>query len=183
MLEIKNLHARIAEDGTEIIRGLNLTVKAGEVAAIMGPNGSGKSTLSYILSGREDYEVTEGDILYNGESILELDPAERAAKGIFLAFQYPVEIPGVATMQFLKVAMNEQRKARGEAELTTPDFMRRVKEAAASLKIATGNAASVRSTSASPAVRRSAPKSCRCRCSSRSCAFSTRPIPVSTSTR
>ena len=90
MLEIKNLHARIAEDGTEIIRGLNLTVKAGEVAAIMGPNGSGKSTLSYILSGREDYEVTEGDILYNGESILELDPAVRADKGIFLAFQYPV---------------------------------------------------------------------------------------------
>ena len=135
MLEIKNLHARIAEDGTEIIRGLNLTVKPGEVAAIMGPNGSGKSTLSYILSGREDYEVTEGDILYNGESILELDPAERASKGIFLAFQYPVEIPGVATMQSLKVAMNEQRKARGEEELTTPEFMRRVKEAAAKLKI------------------------------------------------
>ena len=110
MLEIKNLHARIAQSGTEIIRGLNLTVKAGEVAAIMGPNGSGKSTLSYILAGREDYEVTEGDILYNGESILELDPSERAAKGIFLAFQYPVEIPGVATMQFLKVAINEQRK-------------------------------------------------------------------------
>ena len=135
MLEIKNLHARIAEDGTEIIRGLNLTVKAGEVAAVMGPNGSGKSTLSYILSGREDYEVTEGDILYNGESILELDPAERASKGIFLAFQYPLEIPGVATMQFLKVALNEQRKARGEPELTTPDFIRRVKEAADKLKI------------------------------------------------
>jgi Fe-S cluster assembly ATP-binding protein len=101
----------------------------------MGPNGSGKSTLSYILSGREDYEVTEGDILYNGESILELDPAERASKGIFLAFQYPVEIPGVATMQFLKIAMNEQRKARGEEELTTPEFMRRVKEAAGELKI------------------------------------------------
>src|SRR5215475_6738646 len=137
MLEIKNLHASIAEDGTEIIRGLNLTVTAGEVAAIMGPNGSGKSTLSYILSGREDYEVTDGDILYNGESILELDAAERASKGIFLAFQYPVEIPGVATMQFLKVAMNEQRKARGEAELTTPDFMRRVKDAAAKLHIDT----------------------------------------------
>ncbi|MBB3975017.1 Fe-S cluster assembly ATP-binding protein [Rhizobium azooxidifex] len=135
MLEIRNLHARIAEDGTEIIRGLNLTVNDGEVAAIMGPNGSGKSTLSYILAGREEYEVTEGDILYNGESILELDPAERATKGIFLAFQYPVEIPGVATMQFLKVAMNEQRKARGEDELSTPDFMRRVKEAAAGLQI------------------------------------------------
>ncbi|MCI5073931.1 Fe-S cluster assembly ATPase SufC [Oricola sp.] len=135
MLEIKNLHARIAEDGTEIIKGLDLTVKPGEVAAIMGPNGSGKSTLSYILAGRDDYAVTEGDILYNGESILEMDPAERAAAGIFLAFQYPMEIPGVATMQFLKVAMNEQRKARGEAELTTPDFIRHVKEAAGDLEI------------------------------------------------
>ncbi|MFZ2101106.1 MAG: Fe-S cluster assembly ATPase SufC [Oricola sp.] len=135
MLEIRNLHARIAEDGTEIIRGLDLTVKAGEVAAIMGPNGSGKSTLSYILAGRADYEVTEGDILYNGESLLDKDPAERAAAGIFLAFQYPMEIPGVATMQFLKVAMNEQRKARGETELTTPDFIRLVKEAAGDLDI------------------------------------------------
>ncbi len=135
MLEINNLHARIAGTETEIIRGLNLTVRAGEVAAIMGPNGSGKSTLSYILAGRPDYEVTGGDILVNGESILDLDPAERAARGIFLAFQYPVEIPGVATMQFLKVAMNEQRKARGEPELTTPDFIRRVKEEAAKLKI------------------------------------------------
>ncbi|MGN8153330.1 Fe-S cluster assembly ATPase SufC [Agrobacterium sp. 22094] len=135
MLEIIDLHAKIADTETEIIKGLNLKVAAGEVAAIMGPNGSGKSTLSYILSGREDYEVTSGDILYNGESILELDAAERAAKGIFLAFQYPVEIPGVATMQFLKVAMNEQRKARGEAELTTPDFIKKVKEAAGDLKI------------------------------------------------
>ncbi|RIK86840.1 MAG: Fe-S cluster assembly ATPase SufC [Hyphomicrobiales bacterium] len=135
MLEIKNLHARIAEDGTEIIRGLNLTVKAGEVAAIMGPNGSGKSTLSYILAGREDYEVTEGDILYNGSSILEMDPAERAAAGIFLAFQYPMEIPGVATMEFLKVAMNAQRKARGEEDLKIPEFLKRVKEAAGSLAI------------------------------------------------
>lgn len=135
MLEIIDLHAKIADTETEIIRGLNLTVKAGEVAAIMGPNGSGKSTLSYILSGREDYEVTSGDIRYNGESILEMDAAERAAKGVFLAFQYPVEIPGVATMQFLKVAMNEQRKARGEAELSTPDFIRTVKDGAAKLKI------------------------------------------------
>ncbi|MEH3128020.1 Fe-S cluster assembly ATPase SufC [Agrobacterium cavarae] len=135
MLEIIDLHAKIADTETEIIKGLNLKVAAGEVAAIMGPNGSGKSTLSYILSGREDYEVTSGDILYNGESILELDAAERAAKGIFLAFQYPVEIPGVATMQFLKVAMNEQRKARGESELTTPDFIKKVKEAAGDLKI------------------------------------------------
>ncbi|RWO90688.1 Fe-S cluster assembly ATPase SufC [Mesorhizobium sp.] len=133
MLEIRNLHARIVDDGTEIIRGLNLTVKAGEVAAIMGPNGSGKSTLSYILAGREDYEVTEGDILYNGQSILEMDPAERATSGIFLAFQYPMEIPGVATMEFLKVAMNEQRKARGEEPLKIPEFLKRVKDAAALL--------------------------------------------------
>jgi len=135
MLEIKNLHARIAEDGTEILRGLNLTVKAGEVAAIMGPNGSGKSTLSYVLAGRDDYEVTEGDILYNGESILEMDPAERAAAGIFLAFQYPMEIPGVATMEFLKVAMNSQRKARGEPELKIPDFIKTVRAGADSLGI------------------------------------------------
>ena len=135
MLEIRNLHARIADSGIEIIRGLNLTVQAGEVAAIMGPNGSGKSTLSYIIAGRSDYEVTEGDILYNGESILEMDPAERASKGVFLAFQYPMEIPGVATMEFLKVAMNSQRKARGEPELKVPEFIRRVKEEAASLDI------------------------------------------------
>ncbi len=133
MLEIKNLHARIASTGTEIIRGLDLTVKPGEVAAIMGPNGSGKSTLSYVLAGRDDYEVTEGDILYNGQSILEMDPAERASTGIFLAFQYPMEIPGVATMEFLKVAMNEQRKARGEEPLKIPEFLKRVKEAAGSL--------------------------------------------------
>jgi len=135
MLEIKDLHAKIADTDTEIIRGLDLTVNDGEVAAIMGPNGSGKSTLSYILAGRDDYEVTEGDILYNGESILEMDPAERAAAGIFLAFQYPMEIPGVATMEFLKVAMNAQRKARGEDPLKTPDFIKRVKDAAASLSM------------------------------------------------
>ena len=135
MLEIKNLHARIASTGTEIIRGLTLSVRAGEVAAIMGPNGSGKSTLSYVLAGRDDYEVTEGDILYDGQSILEMDPAERAAKGVFLAFQYPMEIPGVATMEFLKVAMNSQRKARGEEPLKIPEFMKRVREAAAALDI------------------------------------------------
>lgn len=135
MLEIKNLHARIADTGTEIIRGLNLTVNKGEVAAIMGPNGSGKSTLSYVIAGREDYEVTDGDILWNGESILDMDVAERAAKGVFLAFQYPMEIPGVATMEFLKVAMNAQRKARGEEPLKVPDFLKRVKAAAASLSM------------------------------------------------
>lgn len=135
MLEIKNLHVRIEEDGTEIIKGLNLSVKAGEVAAIMGPNGSGKSTLSYVLSGKEDYEVTEGSITYDGEDLLEMDISERAAAGVFLAFQYPVEIPGVPTMTFLKEAMNAQRKERGEDELTTPDFIKRVRGAAKELQI------------------------------------------------
>ena len=138
MLEIKNLHARIAEDGTEIIKGLDLTVKKGDVAAIMGPNGSGKSTLSYVIAGREDYEVTEGDILWNGESVLEMDPAERAASGVFLAFQYPMEIPGVATMEFLKTALNAQHKARGEEPLKIPELMRKVKEAASSLEMDLG---------------------------------------------
>ncbi|WP_417673963.1 Fe-S cluster assembly ATPase SufC [Roseibium sp.] len=135
MLEIKNLHARIAEDGKEILRGVDLTVNDGEVHAIMGPNGSGKSTLSYILAGKEDYEITEGEILFNGENLLELGPDERAAAGVFLAFQYPIEIPGVATMEFLKTAMNAQRRARKEAELTIPAFMKTVKEKAGELKI------------------------------------------------
>ncbi|NRG18891.1 Fe-S cluster assembly ATPase SufC [Rhizobiales bacterium] len=135
MLEIKNLHAHVGDDETEILRGVNLTVKPGEVHAIMGPNGSGKSTLSYILAGKDDYEVTEGDILFNGESMLEMEPDERAAAGLFLAFQYPIEIPGVATMTFLKTALNAQRKARGEDELSTPAFMKQVKEKAAELNI------------------------------------------------
>lgn len=135
MIEIKNLHVNIAETDTKILNGVNLTVKDGEVAAIMGPNGSGKSTLSYVLAGKEDYEVTEGDILFNGESILEMDPSERAASGLFLAFQYPVEIPGVPTMNFLKAAMNSQRKARGEDEFTTPEFIKKVREQAAKLSI------------------------------------------------
>ncbi|RLQ87770.1 Fe-S cluster assembly ATPase SufC [Notoacmeibacter ruber] len=135
MLEIKNLHARIAEDGTEILKGVDLTVEPGEVAAIMGPNGSGKSTLSYVIAGREDYEVTEGDILWNGESILEMDPAERAAAGVFLAFQYPMEIPGVATMEFLKTALNAQREARGEDPLKIPELMKRVKTASSELEM------------------------------------------------
>ncbi len=135
LLEIKNLHARIAEDGTEILRGVDLTVNAGEVHAIMGPNGSGKSTLSYVLAGKEDYEVTEGEILFNGENILEMGPDERAVAGMFLAFQYPIEIPGVATMTFLKAALNSQRKARGLGELPTPEFMKIVREKAAKMNI------------------------------------------------
>ncbi|MBD8894161.1 Fe-S cluster assembly ATPase SufC [Roseibium litorale] len=135
MLEIKNLHARIAEDGSEILRGIDLTVKPGEIHAIMGPNGSGKSTLSYILAGKEDYEITEGEILFNGENLLEMEPDERAAAGVFLAFQYPIEIPGVATMEFLKTAINAQRKARGEDALSIPDFMKLVKAKSADLNV------------------------------------------------
>ncbi len=133
MLEIKNLHANV--DGREILKGLDLTLPTGEVHAIMGPNGSGKSTLAYVLAGKEDYEVTEGSITWNGKDLLDLDPSERAATGVFLAFQYPMEIPGVATMTFLRSAVNAVRKARGEDELSTPDFMRLVKEKAKGLKI------------------------------------------------
>ncbi len=129
LLDINNLHVKLEdEDREHPQRGLTLAVKPGEVHAIMGPNGSGKSTLSYVLAGREGYEVTEGSVTFKGKDLLEMEPDERAAKGVFLAFQYPIEIPGVATMQFLKVALNAQRKARGEKELSTPDFMRLVKD-------------------------------------------------------
>lgn len=114
MLEVKNLHVSIGE--RKILDGLTLTVADGEVAAIMGPNGTGKSTLSYVIAGRDGYDVTEGQVLLNGENILELAPHERAARGVFLAFQYPVEIPGVATMTFLKASLNAQRRCRGEEE-------------------------------------------------------------------
>ena len=128
MLEIKNLVVQIEDK--RILNGLNLTVNKGEVAAIMGPNGSGKSTLSYVIAGKEDYEVLDGEILLDGQNLLEMEPDERAAAGLFLAFQYPLEIPGVASMTFLKAAINAQRKARGEDELTTPDFIKRVNAAA-----------------------------------------------------
>ncbi len=133
MLDIKNLHVTVA--GKKIIDGLNLKVDAGQVAAIMGPNGSGKSTLSYVIAGRADYEVTEGSIKLDGVDLLDKTPAERAALGIFLSFQYPLEIPGVATMTFLKAALNAQRRARDEGEMSTPDFMKKVRAAAASLNI------------------------------------------------
>ena len=135
MLTITNLTVKLADEDRTILNGLTLDVKPGEVHAIMGPNGSGKSTLSYVLSGRAGYEVTGGSVTYQGEDLLAMEPSLRAAKGVFLAFQYPIEIPGVATMQFLKVALNAQRRARGEAELLTPDFMRLVKEKAAALNI------------------------------------------------
>ena len=133
MLEIKNLH--VAVEGNEILRGVNLSVKPGEVHAIMGPNGSGKSTLSYVLAGKDDYEIIDGSITYNGEDLFEMEPNERANAGLFLAFQYPLEIPGVATMTFLKTALNAQRKARGEDEISTPDFMKLVREKAKDLQV------------------------------------------------
>jgi Fe-S cluster assembly ATP-binding protein len=135
MLEIKNLHARIADGGAEILKGISLTVPKGEVHAIMGPNGSGKSTLAYVLAGRKDYEITDGDILWNGESIAEMSPDERAAAGVFLAFQYPMEIPGVMTMTFLRTSVNATRKKRGQTEYTTPEFMKVCRAAAAKLGV------------------------------------------------
>jgi len=133
LLDIKNL--QVSVDDREILKGLDLSVKAGEIHAIMGPNGSGKSTLAHVLSGKPGYEVTGGEVRFDGEDLLALAPDERAAKGIFLAFQYPLEIPGVATMNFLRTALNSQRKTRGEGELATPDFMKRVREAAKKLSI------------------------------------------------
>ncbi|PAU97141.1 Fe-S cluster assembly ATPase SufC [Paracoccus salipaludis] len=135
MLEIKNLHVQLEEEGKQILKGVTLTVPAGEVHAIMGPNGSGKSTTSYVLSGREGYEVTEGSATLDGRDLLEMEPEERAAAGLFLAFQYPVEIPGVGNMTFLRTAVNAQRKARGEEELSAGDFLKLVREKAKALDI------------------------------------------------
>ena len=126
MLEIKNLRATVGEQ--EILRGINLTVGAGEVHGIMGPNGSGKSTLAHVLSGRENYRVTDGEILYNGKNLLEMSPEERAREGIFLAFQYPVEIPGVSTTYFLKAALNAVRKHQGLDELDAMEFLSLIKD-------------------------------------------------------
>ena len=135
MLEIKNLCVSLEEENKQIIRGVNLTVEAGKVHAIMGPNGSGKSTLSYVLSGREGYEVTDGSATLMDEDILDMEPEERAAAGLFLAFQYPVEIPGVGNMTFLRTAVNAQRKARGEEEMSATDFLKEVRSKAKELKI------------------------------------------------
>jgi Fe-S cluster assembly ATP-binding protein len=131
MLRIKNLHARIEEDGTEILRGVDLEVKPGEIHAIMGPNGSGKSTLASILAGKEGYEVTEGSVDYLGMDLLELDPDERAREGVFLAFQYPVELPGVSMSNFLRQAVNSVREHRGQEPLSAVEFLQLMKERAA----------------------------------------------------
>ncbi|MEY8096260.1 Fe-S cluster assembly ATPase SufC [Falsihalocynthiibacter sp. S25ZX9] len=135
MLEIKNLHVKLEEEDKQILKGVNLSIGKGEVHAIMGPNGSGKSTTSYVLAGRDGYVVTEGSIEVEGKDMLELDPEERAAAGVFLAFQYPVEIPGVGNMTFLRTAVNSQRKARGEEELTAGEFLKEVRIQAKALKI------------------------------------------------
>lgn len=135
MLEIKNLHVKLEEEDKAILKGVTLTIKPGEVHAIMGPNGAGKSTMSYVLSGRDGYEVTEGSATLDGEELLDMEPEERAAAGVFLAFQYPVEIPGVGNMTFLRTAVNAQRKARGEEELSAGEFLKIVREKAKALKI------------------------------------------------
>ena len=135
MLEIKDLRVNLEDENKEILKGVDLTVEAGKVHAIMGPNGSGKSTLSYVLSGKEGYEVIDGTVLLNDNDILEMEPEERASAGLFLAFQYPVEIPGVGNMTFLRTAVNAQRKARGEQEISATDFLKQVRERAKSLQI------------------------------------------------
>ncbi|MCA8879061.1 MAG: Fe-S cluster assembly ATPase SufC [Rhodobacteraceae bacterium] len=135
MLEIKNLHVKLEEEDKAILKGVDLTVEAGTVHAIMGPNGSGKSTLSYVLSGRDGYQVTEGGATLEGQDLLAMEPEERAAAGLFLAFQYPVEIPGVGNMTFLRTSLNAQRKARGQDEISSADFLKLVREKAKALKI------------------------------------------------
>jgi Fe-S cluster assembly ATP-binding protein len=135
MLQIKNLHVKLEEEDKQILKGVDLEVPDGAVHAIMGPNGSGKSTLSYVLSGRDGYVVTDGEVTLEGSDVLELEPEERAAAGLFLAFQYPIEIPGVGNMTFLRTALNCQRKARGEKEMSAADFLKLIREKAKSLKI------------------------------------------------
>ena len=178
-LEVENLHVEI--DGKEILKGLDLTVNAGEVHAIMGPNGSGKSTLAYVLAGKADYETTAGEVRFNGKNIFDMQPDERAAAGLFLAFQYPMEIPGVATMTFLRTALNAQRKKRGEPEIRRRNSSSGCATPRRSSR-STRTCCAAPSMSAFPAARRSATKFCRWRCLSRGSPCSTKPIPASIST-
>jgi len=182
MLEINNLHVKLETEDKPILKGVNLTIGAGTVHAIMGPNGSGKSTLSYVLAGRDGYAVTGGTAELAGQDLLAMEPEERAAAGLFLAFQYPVEIPGVGNMTFLRTAVNAQRKARGEAELSAGDFLKVVREKARTLKI-DADMLKRPVNWAFRAAKKSATKSCRWPCWNRRCASWTRPIRVRMSMR
>ena len=181
MLDIKNL--QVTAEGKEILKGVDLHVKAGEVHAIMGPNGSGKSTLARVIAGHPEYQVTGGEVLYEGRDLLDMDPDERAREGVFMAFQYPVEIAGVNNAYFLKAAVNAKRKHLGQPELDAMEFMQLIEEKSAMLDINQAMLRRVGERRASPAARRSGTRSSRWRCSSRSSRCWTRPIRGSTSTR
>ncbi|MEI9864971.1 MAG: ATP-binding cassette domain-containing protein [Limisphaerales bacterium] len=180
ILEIKNLSAGV--EGKQILKGVSLTINAGEVHAVMGPNGSGKSTLAAVLAGRDGYDITGGEVIYNGKDLLELDPEERAREGVFLAFQYPVEIPGVNSTYFLKAAFNEIRKHRGEPELDAIDFLALVKNKMKLLELKE-DLLKRSVNEVSPAARRSARRFFRWPCSNPSSPSSTKPIPAWTLTR
>ena len=180
LLEIKNLHVEVEDK--KILKGLTLTIEKGQVAAIMGPNGSGKSTLAYVLAGKDNYTVTEGEVLLDGESILDMAPDERAAKGVFLAFQYPVEVPGVATMTFLRTALNAQRKQRNEPEYSTPEFLKLVRETSKHLGIDQEMLRRAVNVGFSGGEKKRN-EILQMACCSRGWPCSTRPIPVSISTR
>src|SRR6184192_7033 len=179
MLEIRNLYASV--DGNEILKGINLTVNKGEVHAIMGPNGSGKSTLAKVLSGHPQYEVTRGEVIYQGKNLLEMTPDERAREGVFMAFQYPIEVPGVSNSQFLRLAYNEKQKHLGAEELDPLEFKDYLKEQAKLVEMD----ASFMTRSVNegfPVAKRSVTRSCNWRCSIRNSRFWMRPIPVSSKT-
>ena len=179
MLEIKNLHATV--DGNEILRGINLTIKKGEIHAIMGPNGSGKSTLAKVLAGHPDYEVTAGEVIYEGRNLLELAPDERAREGVFMAFQYPIEVPGVSNAQFLRLAYNEKRKHLGEEELDPLEFKDLLKERAKVVEMeASFMSRSVNEGFSGGEKKRN--EILQMAVFNRSLRYSTKPIPVWTST-